>query len=104
MLHCDECLIITDVSNDRTATMFSVDQSALYGINIAEENIQSNKMHFIIFRYSVFQYLVNQSNVLRSFMGALWGTRNKVTFHKTERAMYRLIHPHIPRHLQHLLY
>jgi hypothetical protein len=38
-------------------------------VSIPTYNFQSNKMHSIVFGYSILQYLVNQSNMFRFFMG-----------------------------------
>jgi hypothetical protein len=37
--------------------------------------VQSNKTHCIVFRYSILQYLVNQSRMFRSLMGSSSGIR-----------------------------
>jgi hypothetical protein len=70
------------------STLLLPPKNLLRKINIKPHNIQSNKMHCMVFRYSILRYLVNQSNLFRSLMGSSSGIHIKVTFHKTELAMY----------------
>jgi hypothetical protein len=54
----------------------------------ANHNTQSNKMHYIIPRYFVLQYLVEHCYMFRYVMGSSSGIHIKVTLHKTELAMH----------------
>ena len=60
-------------------------------IGASNHNIQSNKIHCIVSRHSILQYLVDQSYMFRSLMGSSSGIRIKVILHKTELP----IHIHI---------
>ena len=45
-------------------------------------------MQCVVFRYSILQYILNQPYMFRSLMGSSSGIRIRVTFHKTELAVY----------------
>jgi hypothetical protein len=51
---------------------------------IKSHNIQSNKMHSVVSRYFMLQYLVDQSYMFRSHMGSSSRIHIKVIFHKTK--------------------
>jgi hypothetical protein len=70
-LRCRSIIVFQKITTPLIIHYLNKKSSEKIQDSVTSNNIQPNKMHCIVFRYSILQYFVNQSNMFRALMGSI---------------------------------